>query len=107
MQHGGKWGQPEEIIRLDGVRSLAAGSHLSAVVSDEGQLHIWGKLLSEVRSAVYGTSAKTHTHDTGHLYRLLSVCCWNQLSPPQVLAGSGARMSCCKQIAAAKSLSCL
>ena len=57
VQHGGKWGQPEEIIRLDGVRSLAAGSHLSAVVSDEGQLHIWGKLLSEVRSAVYGTSA--------------------------------------------------
>ena len=61
MQHGGKWGQPEEIIRLDGVRSLAAGSHLSAVVSDEGQLHIWGKLLSEVRSVVYGTSAITHT----------------------------------------------
>ena len=48
MQHGGTWGRPDQILEVDGVASLSAGAHSSAVVSVEGKLHMWGNLLNEV-----------------------------------------------------------
>ena len=48
MRHGGQWGVPEKILELEGVKSIAAGAHSSAVISDEGELYLWGKLLNKV-----------------------------------------------------------
>ena len=39
---------PEKILELEGVKSIAAGAHSSAVISDEGELYLWGKLLNKV-----------------------------------------------------------
>ena len=48
ISHGGQWGKPEEILELEhGVKCIAAGTHSSAVVSDEGELYLWGKLINK------------------------------------------------------------
>ena len=46
---GAAWGTPEEVLRLpQGVRSVSAGLHSSAAVSRDGQLWMWGKVISQV-----------------------------------------------------------
>ena len=46
---GSAWQQPEEVLRLpQGVRSVAAGMHSSAAISRDGQLWLWGKVISKV-----------------------------------------------------------
>lgn len=46
---GAAWGTPEEVLRLpQGVRSVSAGLHSSAAVTRDGQLWMWGKVISEV-----------------------------------------------------------
>lgn len=48
-QMGAAWGTPEEVLRLpQGVRSVSAGLHSSAAVSRDGQLWMWGKVISQV-----------------------------------------------------------
>ncbi|DBA77646.1 hypothetical protein WJX77_001651 [Trebouxia sp. C0004] len=47
-QIGAAWGTPEEVLRLpQGVRSVSAGLHSSAAVSRDGQLWMWGKVISQ------------------------------------------------------------
>jgi alpha-tubulin suppressor-like RCC1 family protein len=51
-QMGAAWGTPEEVLRLpQGVRSVSAGLHSSAAVSRDGQLWMWGKVISQVSFA--------------------------------------------------------
>lgn len=48
-QVGAAWGTPEEVLKLpQGVRSVSAGLHSSAAVSRDGQLWMWGKVISLV-----------------------------------------------------------
>jgi alpha-tubulin suppressor-like RCC1 family protein len=41
------WHAPKEMMHLpaDGVAQLSCGAHASAVVSGDGQLYMWGRLL--------------------------------------------------------------
>ena len=36
------------MLELQGVKSVTAGAHSSAVISDEGELYMWGKLINKV-----------------------------------------------------------
>ncbi len=56
VRHGGQWGVPEKILELEGINSIAAGAHSSAVISDEGELYLWGKLLNKVSLCPIATS---------------------------------------------------
>lgn len=41
---------PEEVLRLpQGIKSVSAGLHSSAAISMDGQLWMWGKVISKVR----------------------------------------------------------
>ena len=49
-QVGQAWGSPEEVLRLpQGVRCVSAGLHSSAAIDRDGQLWLWGKVISHVR----------------------------------------------------------
>lgn len=48
-QMGSAWQKPEQVLHLpEGIRSVAAGMHSSAAVSRDGQLWLWGKVISKV-----------------------------------------------------------
>ena len=48
-QVGSAFEVPEEVLRLpQGVKSVAAGLHSSAAISMDGQLWMWGKVISKV-----------------------------------------------------------
>ena len=52
-QAGAAWQKPEQVLQLpQGVRSVAAGMHSSAAISRDGQLWLWGKVISKVRDTV-------------------------------------------------------
>ena len=48
-QVGSAFEAPQEVLRLpQGIKSVSAGLHSSAAVSRDGQLWIWGKVISKV-----------------------------------------------------------
>lgn len=50
-QVGSAFEKPEEVLRLpQGVTSVSAGLHSSAAISMDGQLWMWGKVISKVRA---------------------------------------------------------
>ena len=50
-QVGQAWGSPQEVLRLpQGVQCVSAGLHSSAAIDRDGQLWLWGKVISQVSS---------------------------------------------------------
>ena len=62
------WSRPRELLCLaaEGVHSIACGAHSSAVVSGDGSLHMWGRLLE-----FHHAESLIKRHAASHAYDML------------------------------------